>query len=125
MKTIYFSAAAILAATSFAMFNREVALLPEGYEVDLAEPIGDDSICCYLYGHADFQYDPSGEDRDYAKTRHCLVKNWGNEYMITAVSFYDTDSESGGLIQDNLESYKCGENVAMEICSYTFGSEQI
>ena len=98
MKTIYFPVAAILAASSFAMFHREVELLPEGYEVDLAEPIGDDSHCCYLYGHADFHYDPSGLDRDYAKSRHCLLPNFSHEYMITAVSFYDTEAESGGMI---------------------------
>ena len=123
MRTIYYPAAAILAAYVSAERGDP---LPAGFEVDAAEPIGSDSHCCYLYGHADYEYDPlsvneeEGYDRNYSKKRFCLSMNHWSETKITPYSFYDVEAESGGAIQDNLESYKCGENVAMEVCSYTY-----
>ena len=78
----------------------------------------DDSYCCLLFGHADYQYDPSESDRNYSRMKVCLNHNWNKtDYMITPKSFYDLNAQSGGPMQDNLESYKCGENVAMEVCA--------
>ena len=55
----------------------------------------------------------------------CLDKNFYGENMITPYSFVDTTAPNGGVIMDNLESYKCGTNVAMEVCSETYSSETV
>ena len=127
--SVAFPVAALLAASVFAERGDP---LPDtvNFEVDLAEPLGDDSTCCYLYGHADYQYDKRGEDEDgfdrnYVKKVFCLDTNFFGEYMITPFSFIDSTAPNGGVIMDNLESYKCGANVAMEVCSETYSSETV
>lgn len=59
------------------------------------------------------------------KKEFCLEKNFFGEAMITPYSFIDADAPNGGVIMDNLESYKCGTKVAMEVCSYTYFSETV
>ena len=129
MKTIFFPVAALLAASVVAERGDP---FPDNvnYEVDLAEPTGADAHCCYLYGHADYEYDTrdedeAGFDRNYVKKRFCLEKNIFSETMISPYSFIDPDAPNGGVIMDNLESYKCGTKVAMEVCSYTYFSETV
>ena len=95
MRTIFYPAAAIL--TAYVSAERGDPL-PEGFLVDDEEPIGDDSHCCYLYAHADYEYDPlsvneeEGYDRNYTKKRFCLSMNHFDETKITPFSFYDVEA---------------------------------
>ena len=95
MRTIFFPVAAILAASVSA--NRGDPL-PAGFIEDLEEPIGDKSHCCFLYSHADYQYDPlsigeqDGYDRNYTKKEFCVTKNFFGENKISPYSFLDSNA---------------------------------
>lgn len=126
MRTIFFPVAAVLAAS----VSAQDGSLPDDVIVDLLEPIDTKSHCCFLYGHADYEYDTKDEDaegfdRNYVKKEFCLEMNFYGETMITPYSFIDADAPNGGVIMDNLESYKCGTSVAMEVCSETYFKEQV
>jgi hypothetical protein len=69
--------------------------------------------------------DEEGFNRDYVKKSFCLEKNFFGETMITPYSFIDPEAPNGGVIMDNLESYKCGTKVAMEVCSETYFKETV
>ena len=128
MKTFFFPLAVVLAA--FVSAERGDPL-PDNVIVDLDEPVGPEKAhCCYLYGHADYEYDTRDEDdedfnRNYVKKEFCLEKNIFGETMISPFSFINSDAPNGGVIMDNLESYKCGTSVAMEVCSETYYKETV
>ena len=105
MKTIFFPLVAVLAASVSA---EQGDPLPDNVIVDLLEPVGPKAHCCFLYGHADYEYDTRDEDavdfdRNYVKKEFCLEKNFFGETMITPFSFINSDAPNGGVIMDNLE----------------------
>ena len=60
MRTIFFPVAAFLAASVSAERGDP---LPPDVIVDTEEPVGPlKSHCCYLYGHADYEYDTKDEN---------------------------------------------------------------
>lgn len=86
--------------------------------VDEEEPVGDKAYCCYLYGSMYWEYDADGEDRDYARMEVCLAYSplFRKRSSIFAKSFENTSDPDSNRMNDNMESYKCGDKVSMEIC---------
>lgn len=140
MRTIFFPVAAIMAATSSALYDiaadsdsssSESSSTELQLAYDTQEPVFEDSICCYLYAQPDYLYDVKFDipeedrdktfdgDRNYSKIKKCLKQNLWGEFMISPYSFIE-QIEGGGHMMDNMESYKCGSNVAMEMCNYAY-----
>ena len=111
MKSSMLSMAAILAVAFYDTVQARNIV------VDQSEPVDDKDICCFLYGAMNYEYDADGEDRDYAREEVCLTKNiFGQLAAIRPKSFEEEEHGFKSRMNDNMESYKCGDKVAMEIC---------
>ena len=118
MKSSMISKAAILSLV--ALYGNIVQA--RNIVVDESEPVDEKAICCFLYGAMNWEYDADGEDRDYARQEVCLGKNlFGRLAAVVPHSFTQADDDAyASRMNDNMESYKCGDKVAMEICQSTY-----
>ena len=89
---------------------------PPGIKIDTDEV---DDMCCYFYGAFYYQVEINDTgDLNYFRGKRCLSRGmWGGGPFITPYSFVEDVDDP---LNDNIESYRCGKHVGLELCNYEY-----
>lgn len=106
---------------------------PAGIISDPEEP---KEGCCFFYGAFQYFIEETFTDlRDfeYFKLEVCMREPWRETeevvehggYMTTAASFLSDNTAHYQMMNDNMQSYKCGQKTGVEFCNGTYTERSV